>query len=359
MIGYYVHHQGRGHVHRALAVARARARQGGTTTGLSSAPRPEGWPGAWVRLPLEDVTDPTAALDPRAGGQLHWVPRGDEGLMARSRALSEWLASARPRAVVVDVSVEVALLVRLHGVPVVTVVQPGQRDDAAHLAGYRASSALVAPWPADAETFVAGGFTPRLPVDVRSRIRPVGAISRLAGTPVPAPAPGSDGRPRVLVLQGRGGAALTPLDEHQLEQRLPHLAWTVVGGHGRWVEDPTELVAAADVVVMQAGLGSLADVAAVRRPAVLVASPRPFDEQLTTARVLAEGGWPVVVAGSGEEALGRDVLDRALALDGDRWAGWTDPGAADHLLTVVDAVALPDRPTTAPAVPPQRSEVGV
>ena len=55
----------------------------------------------------------------------------------------------------VDVSAEVAWLVRLHGVPTVTVVQPGDRADDAHVAAYRSASALVAPWPAGAKIYAA------------------------------------------------------------------------------------------------------------------------------------------------------------------------------------------------------------
>lgn len=336
MIGYYVHHQGSGHLHRALAIARAWAADGGEVTGLSSAPRPDGWPGPWVTLPLEDVTDPAVAEDPTAGGALHWVPRGDAGLLARQAAVSGWLAEARPRAVVVDVSAEVAWLVRLHGVPTVTVVQPGHRADPAHVAAYRSASALVAPWPAAAEQRVAGGFTPRLPVDVRVRVRPVGAVSRLAGTAAGAGEPG-----RAVVLQGRGGDRLTDETAAELDRRLPRWRWTVLGGGGTWVADPAAVLAAAEVVVTQAGLGSVADVAALRRPAVVVPSERPYGEQHCTAHVLGSGGWPVVVARTGAEALTEDVVAAAAALDGAEWAGWVDPDAPAHVAKVVAEVALP------------------
>lgn len=42
--------------------------------------------------------------------------------------LSGWIASERPRLLVVDVSVEVALLTVLCGVPTVVVAMPGTRD---------------------------------------------------------------------------------------------------------------------------------------------------------------------------------------------------------------------------------------
>ena len=49
---------------------------------------------------------------------------------------------------VVDVSIEIALLARLHGVPVVLVAQRGIRHDAAHALAYAQASAIAAPWTA-------------------------------------------------------------------------------------------------------------------------------------------------------------------------------------------------------------------
>jgi len=42
VIGYYVHHLGHGHLHRALSVART---LGEPVTGFSSLPPPADWPG--------------------------------------------------------------------------------------------------------------------------------------------------------------------------------------------------------------------------------------------------------------------------------------------------------------------------
>src|SRR5690606_16364938 len=86
-----------------------------------------------------------------AGGVLHWAPLHDAGLSARMAAVSQWIDRTHPKAVVVDVSVEVALLCRLHGVPIVTVAMPGERSDLPHSLGYASSSGLIGAWPASAE----------------------------------------------------------------------------------------------------------------------------------------------------------------------------------------------------------------
>ena len=105
-VGYYVHHVGHGHLHRATALARHLAATGGATvTGLSSLPRPADWPGPWVELARDDrgpaATGP-ALTSTTAGGRLHWAPAGDEGLLDRTARVSAWLEQARPDVVVVD-----------------------------------------------------------------------------------------------------------------------------------------------------------------------------------------------------------------------------------------------------------------
>ncbi len=337
MIGYYVHHQGRGHLHRAQALAEALDER---VTGLSSLPRPASWTGPWLTLPRDDVRpDPTGVT---AGGRLHWVPRHDPGLRARSALLASWLERSRPRLVVVDVSVEVALLVRLHGVPVVTVVLPGRRTDPAHLLGFRVSDALVAFSPLPAAALVPG-----LPDDVAARVCSVGAISRF---PVARPAERRPGPPRAVVLAGQGGPGArggcpSPVpDEATLRRSAAGWEWSVLGGPGAWVEDPSPALRDADVVVTHAGEGALADVAAQRRPAVVVPDERPFAEQETTAALLAQGDWPAVVLPRVPDDGWPEVLRRAASLDGGGWARWCDGRAAERFAQVVAGTGG-DRPT--------------
>ncbi|GAB2465103.1 glycosyltransferase [Jatrophihabitans fulvus] len=305
MIGYYVHHVGRGHLVRATAIARHL----GDVTVLSSLPRPDGWEHGWVDLPL----DTDGSDDPTANGRLHWVPRYCAGLRERSNVVSSWIAQHDPDAFVVDVSVEIALLARLHGVPVVSMVLPGDRSDAAHRLGFDVAAALVAPWPD-----LAGTSTPR--------VHHVGAISRFDGR-ARERAPGD----RTVVLLGGlgGGGPALPPDGGGWR-------WTRLGGD-TWVDDPWPALCAADVVVTHCGLGALADVAAARRPAVLLPQTRPHGEQLASARALADARVAVVC--EAPPSRWEPVLERAVDLGGGGWSLWSSGEGAARAAAVIRGVA--------------------
>lgn len=320
MIGYYVHHVGRGHLHRAAALA---ASLDVPVTGLSSLPRPDGWAGDWIEL---DRDDATGGADPTANGWLHWVPEGDPGLLSRMADISAWCAKARPALLVSDVSVEVALLARLHGVPVLSVVLPGDRRDRAHQLGFAASHALVSFWPESADGMVLG-----LDDDVRRRWHRVGALSRYPAGPKTAA-----GR-RVVVLSGSGGDGFDRDLIDAARAETPAWDWQVLGP-GSWVDDPFPVLLGADVVVTHAGQNALAEVAASRTPAIVVPGGRPHDEQRTTASVLASGPWPVEVEQAFPTSGWAERLAAVAAQDGSAWQSWCDGRAAGRFAGVVDAV---------------------
>lgn len=324
MIGYYVHHHGRGHLHRALAVEKELDEP---MTVLSSLPPAPDRVQGGVVLERDDAGGAPRATTAR--DRLHWVPLHDQGLLDRMQQISAWLARERPRVVVVDVSVEVATLVRLHGIPVVSVVLPGRRTDPAHRLGLDVSDALVGMWPEG----VTAAMLPGLPAEVHDRVRPLGALARV---PVVEQRPRRPGPRRVTVLMGAGGHDVTPDAVARARTSTPGWEWTLLGaGLGPWRADPHRAVRNADVVVTHAGQNAVAEVAAARRPAVLVPQSRPHDEQVVAAGVLASTGMPVVVEDRFPTDGWSGRLEQAASLEAASWSTWCDGKAARRFADLV------------------------
>ena len=360
MIGYYVHHHGLGHLTRLEAVAEHLR---SPVTGLSSLPSPPSWGQDWVQLERDDRVPPAAALlaDPTAHGVLHWAPQHDPGLADRMATVAEWIRRACPSLVVVDVSVEVAVLSRLCGVPVVVLAMPGVRTDRTHSLAYDLADALLAPWPETAHT---DGWPPAW----LAKLWAVGALSRFDGRE-PARTPGEDSGYAVGTDALHLGQSMSPAEATTAARRVL-LVWGG-GGHGTsaaqvaaaraatpgwdWVErgpgspspDLWSELAAADVVVTHGGQNAVAEVAAARRPAVVVAQPRPFDEQVATARAVDRLGAAVGLDTWPEAASWPGILDRAVRRGGEGWRAWSTGRGAVSAAARLDALAERHRPTAA------------
>ncbi|GAB2615110.1 hypothetical protein Aab01nite_27350 [Paractinoplanes abujensis] len=307
LTGWYIHHHGAGHLTRFRAV---RPHLPGEVVVFSSLPRPGTLPAGttWVRLDRDDDGDPAGA-DPTVGGLLHWAPLGHAGHARRFAAITGALAERRFDRFVVDVSVEVALLVRLLGVATVVVTQPGDRSDTPHRLAYASASRVLAPWPAGVHGL------PAQPALVE-----VGGISRFDGrTREVGATPGT-----VLVL----GGGVTERDLAAAAAATPDARWQLAGSSARtWIEDPWDALQSAEVVVAAAGQNSVADIAAAGARAVVVPQPRPFDEQVATGRILTGRGLAVVRPAWPGPDEWPALLDQARSLRPD-WSQWGVTGAA-------------------------------
>ena len=323
MIGWYVHGQGHGHVQRLQCMA---AHLRTPTTVLSSMTRPVGFGGRWLQLPDDQPTGPDR--DVTAGGTLHWAPRHHAGLRQRMTSIASWVAVERPALVVVDVSVEVAVLVRSLGVPVIVVAMRGERTDRAHATAYDLADALLAPWPAE--------IPEPWPTSWLDKTWHVGALSRLDGRRAVA----APGQRRVAVLWGRGGSDVSVADVHAASTASPGWTWHPAGLPGAdWIQDPWPLLQAADVVVTHAGQNTLAEVAAARRPAIVVPQSRPHQEQRANADALCRAGLALVCDTWPSPQQWPSLLRRAAASDPSRWKHWSDGLGARRAAALIDRAA--------------------
>lgn len=325
VIGYYVHHQGWGHLQRARAIA---AHLPAGVTVLSSLPAPDPVL-RWVQLPMDDVTRPP---DHTANGTLHWVPRHDHGLRRRMAVVAEWVDRTDPDLMVVDVSVEISVMSRLMGVPTVVMAMPGDRSDRAHRSAYDSAHAILAPWPAE---FASDQWSDLWP----DKTFHAGAISRYAGRPPVRPATRT--RPsRALVLWGRGGDPLPDGFLDAASRATPGWSWRQAGAGPAAGVPVWDLLGWADVVVTHGGQNSIAEVAAARRPAVVIAQPRPHGEQAATVATLDRARLAVGLDAFPDPARWPSLLARAAALGGDRWTRWAPPEAPRRAAEFLLAAAV-------------------
>lgn len=308
-IGYYVHHQGDGHRQRALKIAAAAPERFVLLgTGLK---------GRTEDIACVDLDDDRPHEEDRFSGcdeapvrpdALHYAPYHHAGVRARTARFAHWISDARPALVVIDVSVEMAMLARLCATPVVYVRLAGDRSDPAHLDAFRGAEALLAPFHEQLDGMGAS--------EVRDKTHYF-APQRYSG-----PKRGSG----VLVVHGRGG---DPLDGAKLAaaaEATPDQVWTGVGPIepppimppnlklAGWIDAIGDEIEKAEIIVGGAGDGLLNAVISADKPFVCLPEPRAYNEQMAKAERLAVLGASIVLAQWPQAQEWPSLLRSALSL---------------------------------------------
>lgn len=331
MIGVYVHHRGRGHLHRVLPVVTALRDRGEEVTMLLTGPFDEALCPPGVRV--EYLPASSGATTAHAGR-----PGSEHPSVAARRAVLAWMERVRPSAFWVDSSPAMSLAAQMTGTPMVSTVPPGVRDDAPHVLRCRAAEGLIAAWPP--------GVHQDTVVSTGSRVVEIGGVSRFERRER-QPLDGRR-RPRVVHLNGSGRYG-----DHRFWRAvrgtvadLGGAEWLEMGGpDGEWHPDPWPELCSADVVVTGAGQASVADAACADVPLVVVPTRHEFGEQEATAQALAPSPEVSVMSyGDGPTAVARTVCGQVeRRLDGGTGgirAWWGVDGAAGRAADVIEATMM-------------------
>jgi len=244
---------------------------------------------------------------------------------------------------VVDVSVEIAMLARLAATPTVYVRLGGLRGDDAHLEAFRGAKALLAPFHQDLDDLDTAKW-----VRARTRFCPGLSVVRQGL---------SEGRrDTVLVVNGLGGAGGNGDDLAMAARATPAMSWRVIGPASPpaempgnlallgWVEDAQSEIAAAGVVVGAAGDGLVNAVIAQQRPFICLPQSRPFREQACKARRLAALGAAIVLDTWPDAPEWPAVIRAAQALNPGALRRLHDPDGARHAADFLIATAQEGTP---------------
>lgn len=365
-IGYFVHHQGRGHAERAAAIVNAMPQRPVT---LFCA-RNDIFPPLGAHVHIETIpslfeapADAAPALaNARTPATLHCAPLGWGSITRAIATIAQWFDTARPALFVTDVSAELAQLARIASIPCVSVLQHGERDDAGHMAAYEAALGILAPYapaleqPGRPDWMLAKmHYAPGVGIDAATIAAPIEKAAARAALGLPAAGE------IVLVIAGGGGSG-TPATPLTLGARaMPDTMWLTIGAverewhetmpgnlhHLGWVDCPATYIATADRIVSSAGNTTVHMIAAAGRPWIVVPEWRYFDEQLWKARMLDAAGaavmldhWPAhggawAAAWARADALDltrqRALVNRDAATDAAAWlctladAAWAAP----------------------------------
>ena len=355
--GYFVHHQGRGHAERCAAILGALPATRPVTVFCA---RDDIFPALpararVVRIPslfeAEDTVAP--ALDAaRTPATMHCAPLGWASIRSAMSTITGWWAETDPALMIVDVSAEIAQLARLCSVPVVKVLQHGDRSDPGHMAAYECAAGLLAPYDERLEqperpdwmramTHHAGGLGVG-----RGHLPGREAARRVLGVP--------DGAQVCTVISGGGGAGapLAPLT--MAARAMPDVLFHVIGPVARewhetvpgnlvlhgWVDAPEPFLAAADVFLASTGNTTCHQILGTGTPWVAIPEWRYFAEQLEKARMLERAGvahvretWPAT-PGSWQDAFAA-----ARACDPAKARSMIDPQAAQRTAAWLEGLA--------------------
>jgi UDP-N-acetylglucosamine:LPS N-acetylglucosamine transferase len=339
---FYIHHHGSGHVMRAIAIA-SRLKDAtisflGSDLGRYHSIIPDHI--HCIDLPrdvagAEDVFAKLVDLD-----FLHYAPLNIKGIAERSARITAELHALFPVMLIVDVSVEVALLAALSSIPTVVIRQNGDRNDIPHLNAYQSAQLLIAPCPSmvmnqsdaqwvEQKTFYSGGFS-----------RYTGLVQTKQQLTNNA----------VGVLTGQGGTSIDYRFIALLALRCPKKIFHVVGELAGWpsqssaenvtlygaLPDPSQVLENCEVVIGNAGHNTVMEMADLNKKFICIFEERPFDEQLHKARLLEQHQMAVVVAASKiQESDWNELICTAQRLPASCWQGVINADALESISEIL------------------------
>jgi hypothetical protein len=342
-IAFYVHHHGSGHFMRSLAIARALKHDKivflGSDLSRFSNILPDNI--QVFDLPMDT---PLSTDSKFTGGSevdcFHYAPLQVLGVSERAAMMTKLFVNNSPLLLMVDVSVEVALLARLSGVPTIVIRQHGNRTDLPHRLAYQSAELLIAPFGKELET--------SKDVEVLNKTFYSGGFSRYAVNQIKI----NPFKDQIGVIIGKGGTSITLevithiakqcqdqyfhiLGEIELSQQVHPLNITF---HGL-TDNVEEILSRCALVIGNLGHNTVMEIATINRSFIGIPENRPFDEQLDKARAMTHiKGFTMVLPEHVYLTDWKDIVESLLELS-PTMDNLINPDALDEIAVQVKQLA--------------------
>lgn len=327
-IGYYAHHHGSGHCRQAdkLAALLPSDKRDHITVFTSTSADDYGFKAIpesqVVRLSAEDELS-TDVLPGRAGDYwqpscLHYSPVGNSDIQTRSHQLLTTIYQRKIELMIIDVSVEVAMLCRAASIPYLYARLPGSREDLPHITAFSGALGLLAPYSEALDSTATlkwlrqktlyldfinfddshnSADNKASAVSYPNFIQSLISMSPPNGDNEPQ---GLEDRPIVTVIKGYGGHQAIDDKLPRLRQLLPNAFIISLGpineekrGYvdiATQVDDVMPFIDHSDCLIMACGLNVVAQVYNGNTPLVVLPAQRPHQEQQVMANALITEG---------------------------------------------------------------------
>lgn len=294
MIGYYAHSHGSGHCNYANLFAkvfgksmtvftdRGHAFDNGAKVVLLENEDPDGSEYLRTRFP-----------EPRA---LHYAPVNIAKITRRNSAILENVLKGNISLLIIDVSVEMAMLARVSSIPYAYVRLQGDRNDTPHLNAFEGASFLLAYFPQEMESA-------NTPLWISSKTIYLGFLSKFIFDGATSKRPfefGIGHKPILLHLTGFGGTR--PFDFGNLAERFAiYIIGPGRGGdhlnseiqHIGVVDSTRSFIEHADIVIAACGSNTTSEILSLGKRFIAVPEKRHFREQEGMAENLDRLGWAI------------------------------------------------------------------
>lgn len=309
MLGYYAHSHGSGHCNYAnifskifgsaltIFTDRGHAFDNPEQVVMLENENPDG-----TEFVREDFPEPRA---------LHYAPVNIKKITQRNLSILDSILQKKISILIIDVSVEIAMLARVSSIPYVYVRLQGDRNDIPHLNAYEGASFLLAYYPREMEAL-------DTPAWIKDKTIYLGFLSKFMFGVNILERPqeyGENLRPILLYLTGFGGSLVPDFKglykDYDLFAIGPGRVRNKALGfeHIGVVKDTRPYIEHADAIVAACGANTTSEILSLGKKFIAVPEKRHYNEQRKMAENLDRNGWAIDVSQHYNVAGALDAMD--------------------------------------------------